>query len=294
MVILPAVGEKVKTALLGSGLIRRRAKVLPLKRKSKFRFEAITSRKNLFQTKEPNKPYIFPNRNCKVIFDYYCNMGFPFVKHRSTNSSTTLNCVSKINKALNKYSKEEIIHSINNASILFNSKWFKYRLYFIKNNISLINFFNYNKKIYMRILKANGTYPESWFKECLKGVKYLEEKYSVLIKDKYPFITKGLILSWKEYLGSEEVQGAQGVQEESLSTKDLNNLVLVSEKIQLFSVKNSIAINEIIGLIHKMLNEFKNFKPQHTGWLLTDFFWNTTLPNELVRYGLVRRKDLIK
>ena len=72
---------------------------------------------------------------------------------------------------------------------------FKFKYEFWGINVGLDDFFNPNRKMKDN-LESKGVIIESWFKECVNGMEYLEEKYSIEVKDIYPEITAKLEKTW--------------------------------------------------------------------------------------------------
>ena len=125
--------------------------------------------------------------------------------------------------------------------------------------------------------------PRSWFKECLKGERYLEQTYSIKIKDNNPKITKQLIIIWEVYNKHDRV-----------STIDCNNLIKCGQLLIDFAKKNNIDPLSLVDIISNMLNKWRTYRPKHSSYLINNIFWQEQLPKELIRYGLFRNLREIK
>jgi len=104
----------------------------------------------------------------------------------------------------------------------------------------------------------------------------MELKYSFLLKDKYPIITKRIIDIWKLY--------SDAPPEDSAKTH--NKMIEISKRLQGFCKANDLNWMTIADIIDKMLNDWRTYKPKHLGYLGNDIFWQDILPKELIRYGL--------
>jgi len=276
--IIPRVGEVIKKPVLGSGKILRKV-TIKNKRTSKNSFKNIMLKRktnnSITKDKKKPKPIIFGSVEIKIIFEFWNRQGFPFVSHKLSENKTSITSIEKISNALGKTKKDKIIKAIETCHYLFSSSWFKYKHYYSSNKITLANFFSYDKKRYRAIATTIPDYPKSWFKECLKGRAYITNAYSAIKKDKYPNITKKLIKTWQVFSNNNN---------QTVLIK--NNLIEVSEKINLFSINNNYDHNVICSLIEKMLNKWNTIKPGSPNYFLNDRFWESTIPNELIRYGI--------
>lgn len=274
----------VSSGILFSGKISRRVIITPYRNHSKVK-KAFNKKTpivtSMFHKPKTNK-IKFPNESTKIIFLYWNRLGHPFVQHRNVWNKTTAKSVERISSAIKKDSKESVLINIDRLRDLFLADWFKYRIYFGKFKISLPDFFRYNQNTLRIIRKRIPECPASWYKECLKGMPWLKAKYSAVIKDRNPTISKLLINSWKAYDPG------------SISTSTRNNLVRCARIATRFAKVNSLDVLTIVEVIDKMLNEWKVWKPQHAGWLKSAIFWNEQFPKELVRYGVVKSRDEMK
>lgn len=280
--ILPPVGSTINKPLFGSGKISRKIKVKKKhKNKTPFKDIMLKRKTNMSMTKEKSipKPIVFGTVEIKIIFEYWNRQGFPFVNHKLSENKTSITAIEKISKILKKTKREKVIKAIDTCHYLFSSSWFKYKYYYSTNKLTLVNFFSYDKKRYRAIASSIPDYPKSWFKECLKGREYVKNTYTVIKKDKNPNITKKLMKIWNVFSGDKQ------------TTLIENNLIIASEKLNNFSIKNNYDCDIICDLIDKMLNKWNIIKPRGTNYFLNDQFWENTIPNELIRYGIADKKQ---
>lgn len=287
--IIPPVNEKLKQPIVGSGKVSRRiiAKPLHKKKKSKIKKgqfakmlqDRVSHFNDQIANSEKKRTIPWQTASAKIIFYYWNGLGHPFVHHRPELNKTTSLAIYKINKHLPKYGKEKIIYAIKTANEMFSASWFKYRHQIATAKLSLPNFFKYSETKFNK----NSNMPRSWFKECLKGDRYLEQTYSVKIKDKNPKITKQLITIWSVYNKYDKV-----------SVGDNNNLIKCGRLLIDFAKKNNIDPLSLVDIISCSLNKWRTCKPKHSAYLINNIFWQEQLPKELVRYGLFRNLREIK
>jgi len=281
-VVIPKAGERIKTSLIGSGKISRRCLIKPFG-KEKSRSEKL--HENLFkrskeipyrEAKKPiTKPLKFPTSSSKIIFGYWNNLGHPFVRHNPVKSKVTSKGINRIERATKKHGKESVLNAISTIEKVFNSGWFKWRLIIDSQKISLHYFFAYSDKGHKEHSKRIKDLPLSWFKECLKGFSYMEKKYSIVKKDKHPHITEKLLYAWYEYRKARPPR------------KEKEQLKIVAKKLSVFCSNNEFDWMTVTDIIYGMLNEWHTYKPKHTGYLLSDIFWDDVLRREIIRYGVV-------
>lgn len=291
--IIPPINKKLLYSIIGSGRISRRIIAKPFRKKKKQsknnnRFSQMLQERmahidNQIVNTEKKKAVPWQTASAKIIFYYWNGLGHPFVHHRPEKNKTTSLAIFKINKNLLKYGKERIIYGIKTAHKIFNAGWFKYRHYFSVQKINLPNFFEYCSTNFKGASRNKPGMPRSWFKECLKGERYLEQTYSIKIKDKNPKITKSISSSWEEYR-----------QHDKMTPNDINNLIRCGQLLQDFCQKNNFDLNIIISIINNMLNKWHTYKPAHSGYLTNNIFWGDILPKELVRYGLCKNLKEMK
>lgn len=286
IIIIPPMHILPKYPLIGSGKISRKVFIKSIRKKKSF-VNLFKSKINYFpgpiSKKIASKPIPFQTSAAKIIFYHWNNLGHPLVHHRPELNKTTAVAVGRINKNIKSCGKEKILYAIDLLSNTFGAQWFKFRIVFAKRKISLSDFFRFGKSEIARLNKQFPDMPISWFKECLKGEQYLKNKYNVRIKDKHSAITKRLISIWEEYLKYDIINAG-----------DKNQLVLCSKKIWEFSKKNQIDCFVLIDMINNMLNQTKNFKPKHAGYLVNNIFWERQIPNELIRSNLILDRSKIK
>lgn len=287
--IIVPIHKKQTIILIGSGIVSRRALVKPIKKKqSKNVFN------NLFQNKEScfsgqvsskiaQKPIVFKTTAAKIIFHYWNSLGFPFIRHRPIQNKTNFSAIEKINRNIKRHGKEKIIFAIKVGHELFEAKWFKYRVFISRNKISLSHFFRYSSLEFKLADNKCHDMPRSWFKECLKGQIYLENKYSIVLKDNFPKITQCLKGIWEKYRKYDK-----------LLIGDINNLTQCSKLLNEFCQKNNVDMLVILDVFDGMLNKWHTYTPEHSHYLSNDLFWKQILPKELVRYGLFNSIKEIK
>lgn len=287
--IIVPINKRQKLALIGSGLISRRALIKPVKKKQIGNVfnDLLQNKKSYFSGQVSNKitqkAIPFKTTAAKIIFHYWNGLGFPFVRHRPVQNKTNFSAIEKINQNVKRYGKEKIIFAIKIGHELFEAKWFKYRVFIAKNKISLSSFFQYSS---LEFKLADGKchdMPRSWFKECLRGQSYLENKYSIALADSFPQITHKLVDSWKIYKKGDK-----------LLINDNNNLIRCSKLLNKFCEINSVDALSILDIVDGMLNKWHTYAPKHSHYLINDIFWKDVLPKELVRYGLFNNMKDIK
>lgn len=293
--IIPPINKSLIHPIIGSGKISRRIIAKPFanykKKESRLKnnkfSQMLQNRISHLEDKiantEKKRAIPWQTASAKIIFYYWNGLGHPFVHHRPELNKTTSLAIHKINKHLPKYGKEKIIYAIKTAHEIFSASWFKYRYYFSVKKINLPNFFEYDKTSFRKESTNHNLIPHSWFKECLKGERYLEQKYSIKIKDSNPQITKQLLIVWQVYNKYDR-----------LSVKDNNNLIRCSHLLKIFAEKNNIDPLSLVDIISHSLNKWKTYQPKHSGYLTNNIFWQEQLPQELIRYGLFRSLREIK
>lgn len=295
-IIIP-IGKILKDPIIGSGKISRRIMVrsfVKIKKhpmpnsdisrilKNRMRNENIASFST--QANGPHKkPIPFKTVAAKIIFTYWNNLGHPFISHRPELNRTNATAVDKLNKIIPQYGNNIIINAIKLGHDTFNANWFKHRIYFSKYKIGLSNFIAYPADQFNKINKFCPEVPRSWLKEFLKDQKYLENQYSIVLKDKNPQITKRLTTIWETYNTYNKA-----------SVRDVNNFIICGKLLHAFSKKNNITPLSIIDIIDGMLNKWKTYTPKHSGYLANSIFWKESLPRELVRYGIFSELRKIK
>ena len=283
--IFPPIGKIIKRPLIGSGTISRRIKLKLNKKRLTLKNNALKRKTFTSATNQKRiaKPIFFQNAFIKIIFEYWNRQGFPFVSHKLIENQTSISAINKINNALKYTSKNEIIEAIDNCYFLFSASWFKYKQYYFKNKLTLPQFFSYDTKRYKIIASSIPDYPKSWFKECLQGEEYIQKTYSKLNKDKFPYITKELIKTWE-----------QSSNQDCSSPVIKNILIASSIKLNNFCANNNYNWNVICDVIDKMLNKWKSINIKHVNYLVGDRFWEQTIPQELIRYGIADKKQDFK
>ena len=290
---IPPINKKLICPIVGSGKVSRRIIVRPFHKKKKpqpknnkfsqMLQDRISHLDDKIANAEKKRTVPWQTASAKIIFYYWNGLGHPFVHHRPELNKTTSLAIYKINKYLPKYGKEKIIYAIKTAHEIFSASWFKYRHYFSIQKINLPNFFEYNEANFKKDSINRYLMPRSWFKECLKGDRYLEQTYSVKIKDNNPQITKQLLTVWKVYNKYDKI-----------STKDNNNLIKCGQLLKAFAEKNNIDPLSLVDIINCALNKWRTYQPKHSSYLINNIFWQEQLPKELVRYGLFRNLREIK
>jgi len=169
------------------------------------------------------------------------------------------------------------LRSIEVADKVFKSDWFRWRIKIGKIKISLPKFFKYSNSDFKIVSRQITNCPRSWYKECSKGIEYMESNYSVVFKDKHPNITERFTNIWKVFSTIELTS----------RIRINNDIIRISALIHKFCKIHNLDWLMVIDVIDKMLNEWKTYKPKHLGYLKHKIFWNEQLPKELIRYGVV-------
>lgn len=287
--------RKSLKGFIGSGKISREFLVPNRKKKRKFlngeMKDMMVKRLNIIpgpvMKKKTTNPIKFSTASSKLCFNYWNSLGYPFVRHQPLLSKTTVRGLYLLDKAIKKDGKGSVISAMDVAKSTFNAKWFKMRLQVGKKKISLPNFFNYTQNDYNKAKRFTTDLPRSWYKEFLKGQKYIERKYSIAVKDPQPDITEKLIEIWNTYDYSRR---------ESLSEKQINQFRYCTKILLEFSKLNEVDPLNVLDIIDGMINKFHLYKPKHIGYLTSSIFWNEIVPKEFVRYyGIAdHKKDWIR
>jgi hypothetical protein len=268
------------TTGIGSGSISRRIILRTEYEKNKPPIP-IRSRKNKLPKKIPKSRsgIKYPSPESRVVFGYWQRLGFPFIKHKEQQSQTVAQGLLLIEKAVRKYSKNQVVNSMSTAHVLFNAPWFKHRNYFAAKKISLPSFMRYSNSTYNSVSRRK--FPRSWFQQCRKPVEILQEKYGTVKKVEHPKVVKLLTDAWIRYSGNRKI-----------STSKANRLAFISERLYKFCENNpQIDLYMVLEVIDKMLNEWKSYKPKNLGYLGYDSFLHERLPDELLRYGVIDRQE---
>lgn len=253
------------------------------------------------RTRKKNKTTLdFINPNNKIIFQYWNQKGFPFTKHRNSESQTTNRAIRLIDKACKKYGKHEIIKAIDTCYNLFTAPWFKYKHKRIGiQGLTLGSFIKYSRQDLMNIKRNNkALYDEdvdSWLHECMIGMPNLQNRFSLILKDEHIETTRYLIDVWKKYNNDDIITTADKNNFIMLSSR-LHRLAEVNQKNPDFNMTDSGSmVNSYVVAIDHWLNVWNN-KPNilHTGWFLNDIFMINTLPKILVKYGLFNSRTDIR
>jgi hypothetical protein len=134
---------------------------------------------------------------------------------------------------------------------------------------------------------------ESWFDECIKGKKYLIEKYGRFIPDQYPESTARLKLLWNKYkFGSgsllredENKFRAAAIEFEKFMSKKRHKIRLPESESQ----KNSSMIKYIYESIKADVgDEIEKVTP---GWLCSKYTFSYRLPKYFIDNGMMHKEE---
>jgi hypothetical protein len=274
----------IKADFVGSGKITRRVKIKLLstlpKSTNNDKRKALTGNPIFprVTTKRTKRRINFLSPEQRKIYTHWNTFGFPFIIHKNEMTKVNAEALSAITRTLKKYGLNEIIQSMDNCHKLFSSPWFKYRILFQKKKLGLNNFFNFSQRDWKNITRRHTNVPISWFKECRKNIKFLEQEFSVVNQDKHPKVTTILIDIWSKYSRTEISR---------LSISKINQLKQVSIILVDLCELNKFDPLMALDIIDKMLNDWKTYKPKHPGYLMTDIFWANEFPKELERSKLI-------
>ena len=269
--------------LIGSGRISRRlifsSFVATERRKKKAKLPV----RRIKASWEPENINIsFPDNDVKMTFYYWQQLGYPFVKHIERRTTTLTNAIRNLQTAIKKHGKLQVIEAMGRCRKLFNSGSFRFKYLYDRKRLGLPDFIGYKPNTYKLLAskKAGIILPKSWLNTCLKmPVKELIEEYSFITKAKNKQVAQRLTEIWSAY--------KRGV----VPDNDNTSINKVANKLQDFCEKNNIEVIIMLNLIDKMLNTWHNYSPTHLGWLHTDLFFQNILPDELVRFGILKERE---
>lgn len=277
--------------LVGTGLISRRVIFAPYYRKvnrilPKPMHDAseIPHQQNIrtIGKKGAQQPISFKNAEVKIIFTYWQNFSHPFTKHKQGKSNVTGRAVRSIEKALKSYGRGQILSAMDKCHALFLTHNFKFKYYYEVKHLGLDEFFQYQQLKYKKISSNKGMYslPRSWFNTCVKhSLKELGRMFTRRFKAEYPEVGRKLADIWSKY--------RRGIITES----EEDSLKRAGDRLLKYCNSNNIELSTALNLINNMINVWHSYAPSHTGYLSSDLFLSSILPDELVRFGLIKEKE---
>jgi len=275
-----ALTKEVRAEVLKAHREKERKKWAKLSNRRLSRTDSITGEKKIPK---------WGTSSVKIAFSHWRKLPFPMVRHKpNPNQIVFSKSILLLQKYLRKYSLQQIMAAMDLANETFNSPWFIYYRFFRTRKIALHTFIQSSPKE-KRYLPSSFAHKKSILKEFIRGEKYIRKNYSFEIEDKHPEITQSLIDIWCTY---------EKTNEEYLDQQDKNNLVRCANNVVKFADLNPQFVNvrSVIEVINGMLNvwETNRFKPDHSGYLANNIFWEKQLPKQLLRFGTFTDKRDIK
>lgn len=276
--------DKTRSLKIGSGKISRRVIL-------EFKISSPPRRSNNRNLNEINfikhkrirgdEGVYFGNTKHKIIFNKWNSLGHPFVKHRVIPGPTLENSLKGIARACKRHDTKTIVTSMEACHNLFKSPTFKFQYSKRIRRLRCYEFFNgYDKDTIERL---NGKLKiKSWFKESLRGIDYLKQKYDIINTVKNRATFNILKVGWEEY-------------DKSVATnKEILDLISCSNRINSFAKKNKKGEYER-DVASAIINWLKREKPNiTTAYLRTDAFWQKRVPNLLRDSGIIDEWEKVK
>ena len=284
----------IQIDLIGSGKIKRRI----LQRHVKIITASIKELQRIKGRRKP-LPSIRITKDQRVILNHWNDKGHPFTSHKIDKSNPT-NTLRRILNSTTRWLKKsgtiKICQAIDDVFDLFTSNEFKLKNLRGLTPLSLDAFFYYDTRHINPIRKSNKRLSEelikdydkkrflSWFKEGRRGSDYLEKKFSYFIEDKHPEISKAIEGIWCKYRGD-------GF---TLRPRHINTIRRISKRVIKFGDANPEICPplEVVNRMQYMFDQM-NFKPKAVNYLSNDIFWQDQFPEELIRWGGHKRRDVV-
>lgn len=262
--------------------VRKRGRLRKKKRRDGDYASSIIPRKQAFLS---DNKLDFKTSAIRRQFKYWNSLGHPFVKHIAKKSKATTEIISKLKPISKKYEMRQVIDAFDVGHRLFSDKQFIYHFPFNKRKIELHTFLQTSAEQHRvfngwdtvkRFRKRFGvSMPDSWFSECLKGWRYVEKKYCLIVgvEDKHPEVTKQAVKMMEIHRPGRPIND-KGLED---ITKFVNILFNYAEL-------NEMDPYWLFDRIESALNSFHTIKIDKTHYLTTNIFWSDTLPSELIRF----------
>ena len=201
------------------------------------------------------------------IIGYWNSLGKPFAKAKPNSDRTIV--AKKILSKLYRRHRGKIFDAMDRGHKHMSSNLFIYRP---AQNISIREFLRTTAqdRRYNKVLDTLGI--TSWFRIFLiKTDAEIYNKYYIITKDKYPDITEAI---------KNIVSESQG--HDRYTPYDNKNLIITSQLVNILCNENDIYPRTVIATIKRILSDIELYS---TRMLISERFWNVTVPKELVRYG---------
>jgi len=214
--------------------------------------------------------------NVKLMFNYWNSKGWPFVKHRYSNSKTVVRAIKQLTHFSKKYETRELTDAMDRGHQMFSLKTFMFYNVYRNKKISLSDFLKYEPELLEIQNKGRkNKLPQSWMEVFLKPKEYAIKHYRRTPKEHAPYLTKSLINIWVRYK-----QHNVNVDDFDFKTK----IVRFSNLLFNFSKMNKLQDVWVVERIDEAMNKFRTIKLPRLSYALGRGFWSETLPEELLRY----------
>ena len=225
------------------------------------------------------------------LLSYWNSLGSPLTKHSPNPENKVFKKMAKNVEWLikNDFTAPDIIKSMETYHWLLNLEGSKLALYSYGVKVSFGEFIKFEKRTADHLKTVKTSLPlkdvRSWFEECLLSRDTLEEKWSTMVPDDYPAITKTLKQGWLESGGRIP-----------LTIDDENIFRRLSKKAyNYFEALEGVSFIQgeryPISKVHHLFDALKivrgvNFKEAHPTWLASDRFFEETLPIYWSKMGM--------
>lgn len=286
----------VKKSGFGSGRIRRRIIVIS---NSQFKrscraSKAQTDRKGRHEKwaesvkafhrnkQSPDGKIKFETASQKQIFQAWIRSGYPFVKHLMVKSKSTEYALVRIKSALKKYEAREIIEAFETGHRMFNSNWFKYPYLFKHHKMQLGDFIQYKNDDHRFFAKRLKDLPQSWLEECLKGEKYLRQRYSfdavkATQNDPLEVFSKQLL---KTFL---EANSLRNFDPEDVKIRA--SAAKWAKMLYNFARLNNSNLPFLVEFMDNAINKFKTIRLENISFALSENFYKVKIPEALIKWN---------
>jgi hypothetical protein len=236
----------------------------------------------------PQTPLLKYSADARDIFQFWNSLGKPLSKMQEKATIALSEAMEAIERNLRRgYSKDEIAEGMVRYFNLVENGNSIIRPEMPGGIVSLQEFFGFKDFTKQRMKEKDPHYKiQSWFEECMKGQKHLNEKYGKYINDEFPIITEVLMDEWC----------ASNFKNGSFSTRDENNFRKAAKMLAEYLKKNESKLlledrefrnpQYCAKYMIKAL-EFINAKEPTTGWLCNELMFTKNLPSYFKHHGML-------
>jgi hypothetical protein len=302
---------KTRVLSIDHGYKERWAKVLPLKtfrgrllKSSEAESECFKSINKKDYNKESSKEdvtgrpvssiFVDYSYEAEKLFKFWNSLGAPLRGHQEKKSKTFDVAMDQLDRQLNhRYDEEQIAA----AMVLYHQMVSDQIAYVLSPGfpghlVGLDEFFGFNTFTKSRMIEKNIAFGiHSWFEECVRGTKYINEKYGRYVEDEYPVVTAMFKQLWIE----------QGFDQFGLLPRDENNFRRASIELMRFVhsmqgkvkfsrleiIRPALIVKYVFGAIKADLGGREY--DVTTGWLCSKNTYERRLPKYLMDNSLLDR-----